>query len=436
MRREEFYRQARAGSVGPLEGVRVVGLTKVWSGPLATCVLADLGADVVDVELPGGRDGQVPPDIPGTSLSWFRETVHRNKRSITMDLREPAGRDRLLALVATADLVVENYKPGTLDRWGVGYEDCRSVRPDIVFVSISGWGQYGPNTDLPAYDPVIQAASGWMALNGLPDGTPVRAPTFLADELAGLHGAIGALAALAHRSRTGEGQHVDVSMMDTLLFSSSGLPTLAATGAPLHRLGNETDFVVPCNVYECRDGHLYLAVALDKHWRALADVLGVAELARAEGFRTNGERLGNRDTINRLVAEWCRRHTVADAVAQLTAHGLVVAPVRTMREAVADPHVAAREMLPDVVLSDGSVAPLVGPPVKFSRTPTRIRRGAPTPGADTAEILVDLDDGTAKEDDATKKMKRSTGDVYGGRTNEEATWLSSIAHWLPGPPAG
>src|SRR6266511_6496938 len=136
MRREEFYRQARAGSVGPL----------------ATCVLADLGADVVDVELPGGRDGQVPPDIPGTSLSWFRETVHRNKRSITMDLREPAGRDRLLALVATADLVVENYKPGTLDRWGVGHEDCRSVRPDIVFVSISGWGQYGPNTDLPAYD--------------------------------------------------------------------------------------------------------------------------------------------------------------------------------------------------------------------------------------------------------------------------------------------
>src|SRR6266511_1983851 len=146
MRREEFYRQARAGSVGPLEGVRVVGLTKVWSGPLATCVLADLGADVVDVELPGGRDGQVPPDIPGTSLSWFRETVHRNKRSITMDLREPAGRDRLLALVATADLVVENYKPGTLDRWGVGYEDCRSVRPDIVFVSISGWGQYRRGT--------------------------------------------------------------------------------------------------------------------------------------------------------------------------------------------------------------------------------------------------------------------------------------------------
>jgi crotonobetainyl-CoA:carnitine CoA-transferase CaiB-like acyl-CoA transferase len=406
MRREDFYRQARAGSVGPLEGVRVIGITKVWSGPLATCVLADLGADVVDVELPGGRDGDVPPNIPGTGLSWFRETVHRNKRSVALDLREPAGRDRLLALVATADVVVENYKPGTLDGWGVGYADCQRVRPDVVYVSISGWGQYGPNTHLPAYDPVIQAASGWMSLNGTPGGVPVRAPTFLADELAGLHAAIGALAALAHRHRTGEGQHVDVSMMDSLLFASCGLPTLAATGAAPRRWGNETDFVAPSNVYECLDGHLYLAVALNKHWRVLAEVLGVPELARAEGFRTNGERLANRDAVNRLVARWCRRMTVTDAVAALAAHDLVVAPVRTLAEAVADPHVAAREMLTETVLSNGSVAPLVAPPVKFSRTPTRIRRGAPTPGADTEDVLTGLAD-----DDATQKMMRSPSAV-------------------------
>src|SRR6266536_2297427 len=158
MRAEEFYREARGDAAGPLEGVRVVDVTKVWSGPLATCVLADLGADVVSVELAGGRDGQVPPEIPGTGLSWFRETVRRNKRSVSLDLREPAGRETFLRLVATADLVVENYKPGTLDGWGVGYEDCRRARPDIVFVSISGWGQYGPNTHLPAYDPVTQAA--------------------------------------------------------------------------------------------------------------------------------------------------------------------------------------------------------------------------------------------------------------------------------------
>ncbi|MDQ1722257.1 MAG: hypothetical protein QOI26_1991 [Pseudonocardiales bacterium] len=395
MRKQDFYRDAQPGSVGPLAGVRVLGVTKVWSGPLATCVLADLGADVIDIELPTGRDGAVPPNIPGTELSWFRETVHRNKRSVALDLREPAGRQDFLRLVATADLVVENYKPGTLDSWRVGYSDCRQVRSDLVFVSISGWGQYGPNEHLPAYDPAIQAAAGWMALNGEPDGPPLRAPTFLADELVGLHAAIGALAALAHRDRTGHGQQVDVSMMDALLFSSSGLPTLAATGAPPARLGNETDFVVPSNVYSCQDGHLYLAVALSKHWRALTDVLGRPELASAQGYRTNRERLANRAAINRLVARWCAGRPVAEAVAALAERGLVVAPVRTLTEAVADPHVAAREMLQQTVLSDGSSAPLVGPPVKFSRTPTRIRRAAPAPGADTAEVLGALSSATS-----------------------------------------
>lgn len=389
MRRDEFFRDARPDSTGPLQGVRVLGVTKVWSGPLATCVLADLGADVVDIELPGGRDGEVPPDIPGTGLSWFRQTVHRNKRSVGLDLREPAGRDTFLDLVRHADVVVENYKPGTLDAWGVGYAACRDRRPEIVFVSISGWGQYGPNTHLPAYDPVIQAASGWMALNGDPGGPPVRAPTFLADEFAGLHAAIGALAALAHRHRSGEGQHVDVSMMDTMLFSSSGLPTLAATGRPPQRLGNETDFVAPSNVYECVDGHIYLAVALDKHWRALAEVIGRPELGSAPDFRRNRERVENRAVVNKAVASWCATRSVAEAVAALARRGIVVSPVRTMAEAIADPHVAEREMLVNIRLHNGTEAPLVAPPVKFSRTPTRIRAAAPQPGEHTHDGLWD-----------------------------------------------
>lgn len=392
MREEDFYREARADIAGPLEGVRVLDVTKVWSGPLASCVLADLGADVIRIELPYGRDGQVPPEIPGTGLSWFRESVHRNKRSVGLDLRAAAGRERFLRLVATADVVVENYKPGTLDDWGAGYADCRTARPDIVFVSISGWGQFGPNTRLPAYDPVIQAAAGWMALNGTPEGPPVRSPTFLADELAGLHAAIGALAALAHRTRTGEGQHVDVAMMDTLLFGSSGLPTLAAAGAPPPRLGNETDFVVPSNVFACRDGHLYLAVAINKHWRALAEIVGRPELARADGFRTNEERLANRTEINEIVAGWCAGRTVSEAVAALSEPGLVVAPVRTLTEATADPHIAARGMLRETRLSNGTSAPLVAPPAKFSRTPTGIRRSAPAPGADTDDVLRELAD--------------------------------------------
>jgi formyl-CoA transferase len=392
MDRDEFFREARDDLPGPLAGIRVLDVTKVWSGPLASGILADLGADVVRVELPYGRDGEVPPDIPGTGVSWFRQTVNRNKRSAGLDLREPAGRDAFLRLVAGCDVVVENYRPGTLDGWGVGYADCRKVRADVVFVSVSGWGQYGPDAELPAYDPVVQAASGWMALNGEPGGPPVRAPTFLADELAGLHGAIGALAALAHRTRTGEGQHVDVSMLDALLAGSCGLLTLAATGAPPRRWGNSTDFVVPSNVYRCRDGYLYLAVALNKHWRALAEVIGRPELGRAEGFAGNADRLANRDAVDAVVAGWCAGQPLDGAVGAMRAAGIVVAPVRTLADVVADPQVAAREMLQDTVLHNGSRAPIVGPVAKFSRTPTRVRRGAPAAGGDTAEVLGEIAD--------------------------------------------
>ncbi|MGC5052485.1 CaiB/BaiF CoA transferase family protein [Micromonospora sp. DT48] len=387
MDREQFFRDARDDLDGPLHGVRVLDVTKVWSGPLATCVLADLGADVVRVELPGGRDGEVPPAIPGTGLSWFRESVNRNKRSVGADLRTDEGRRTLLSLVRVADVLVENYRPGVLEGWGVGYAQCRAVRPELVYVSVSGWGQYGPGIDRSAYDPVVQADGGWMALNGPPDGQPVRAPTFLADELAGLHAAIAALGALAHRWRTGEGQHVDVAMLDSLLFSSSGLLSLAAAGAPPQRMGNQTDFVVPANVYHCRDGDIYLAVSLNRHWRRLAELMGRPELARDPAFATNRDRLANRSLVNAIVAGWCATVTVSAAVAALTEAGLAVSQVRKLRQVADDPQVRARQMLQRTRLHNGTEAELTGPAAKFSRTPTRIRRAAPAAGADTAEVL-------------------------------------------------
>jgi formyl-CoA transferase len=388
---DEFYADARSDLDGPLHGIRVLDVTRVWSGPLATCVLADLGADVIRVEMPEVGDGEVPPNIPGTDLSWFRQTVHRNKRSVGLDLRTEADQEVFLRLVATADVVVENFRPGVLSGWGIGYADCAKVRPDVVFVSVSGWGQYGPRADRSAYDPVVQAASGWMALNGAPGGGPTRAPTFLADEMAGLHAAIGALAALAHRSRTGEGQHVDVSMLDSLLFGSCGLLTLAATGAPPARWGNETDFVVPSNVYRCRDGDVYIAIALNKHWRALVEFMGRPELGSAPGFRSRLERIANRDAVNGAIAEWCDTQSAADVERELAARGLVVSRVRELADVAADPHVRARGMLQRTQLHNGTEAPIVGPAAKFSRTPTRVRHGAPAPGADTATVLAEAD---------------------------------------------
>ncbi|WP_018680611.1 CaiB/BaiF CoA transferase family protein [Actinokineospora enzanensis] len=387
MDKREFYRDARGDRAGPLDGVRVLELSKVWSGPMAGCLLADLGADVVRVEMPGNREGRMPPEIPGTGRSWFRESVHRNKRSVSLDLRKPESAAVFLDLVAGVDVVLENYKPGTLDRWGIGYAACAARRPGIVFVSISGWGQFGPMADAPGYDPIAQAVSGWMALNGSADGPPVKAPTFLADDLAGLHAAIGTLAALRHRDVTGEGQHVDVSLLDSLLYNSGGYLTLGATDTPIRRWGAEAEFVVPAGTYACADGHLYLAIALDKHWRVLADLIGRPDLARADGFATNEARRANRTAVNDVVAAWCATRPVADAVAALAGEGLAAAPVRRFADAAADPHVIERDMVQETVLCNGTTAPLTGPSIKFSRTPTRVRTGAPEPGADTDDVL-------------------------------------------------
>jgi formyl-CoA transferase len=285
---------------------------------------------------------------------------------------------------------VENVRAGTLDGWGVGYEHCRAVKPDIVFVSITGWGQYGPLCDRAGYDPAAQAFSGWMALNGDPDGLPTKAATWICDDFAGLHGAIGALAALRHRDATGEGQHVDVSLLDAVLFQSNGLPTLAAMGHPLRRMGSEVESSCPVNAFACTDGHVYVAVVVDAHWAKLCQVMGQPDLAGAPGFATARERTSNRRTVNDVVAGWFAPLCVDDAIRLVSRVGITIAKVNTMTEALAEPHVAVRGALVETKLEDGSIAPLVAPPVKFSRTPTSVRRCAPALGAHTEEVLAEL----------------------------------------------
>jgi formyl-CoA transferase len=261
------------------------------------------------------------------------------------------------------------------------------VKPDVIVVSISGWGQFGSEASRGGYDPIVQAESGWMALNGVSDGEPIKAPSFLADDLVGLHAAISALAALRHRDQTGEGQHVDVAMLDALLFQSDGFLTLGATGVPLDRWGNETPFLVPSNRYACADGDVYLVIALDKQWRRFAELIGRPEMAEANGFRTNQQRISNRSSVNKMVAEWCAGRTVGDVVGRLDKAGLAVGRVRTFEQVAGDPHILERDMLQTVELSNGASAPIVGPAAKFSRTPTSVRKPAPPAGADTEEVL-------------------------------------------------
>ncbi|MFN0025967.1 MAG: CaiB/BaiF CoA transferase family protein [Acidimicrobiales bacterium] len=390
MEKAAFYRDARTDCTGPLDTLRVIDCTTAWAGPMAACLLGDLGAEVIHIDLPGGPPPQSAPRIGGTGLNYVNQTVHRNKRSLSLDLRVPAGRDVFLALVATADVVIENFRPGTLAGWGIGYEHCQAVKADLVYVSISGWGQFGPWHQRAGYDPAAQAASGWMDLNATADGPVVKAPTFLADDLAGLHGGLSALAALRHRDRTGEGQHVDVCLLDSILFHSDGLLSLGATGVPLQRWGTQVNVTHPCELYPCADGSLYLAVALDAHWRRLCEAIGRPELARAPGFGRNAERIENRQQVDAVIAGWCAGRPVQEAVNTLLEAGLVVAKLNTFAEVAREPHVLERDMLQEMELWDGSVAPLTGPAAKFSRTPTRIRSAAPVPGQHSGDILREL----------------------------------------------
>ncbi|HJP49670.1 MAG TPA: CoA transferase, partial [Pseudomonadales bacterium] len=233
MEKTEFYARARTDIPGPLSDVVVVEATTTWAGPMAACILADMGAIVIKVEHPTGEIARrLPPVLPDSDLTIANETVNRNKRNISLNLQHNDGREAFLKLSETADIIIENFRPGTLHNWGVGYEQVARVKPDIVYVSISGFGQFGTLSDRVGYDPIAQNYCGWASLNGEPDGSPVKAPTWLGDDTAGMHGALGALAALRHRDQTGEGQHVDVALVDALLFHSNGNLTSGALDIP------------------------------------------------------------------------------------------------------------------------------------------------------------------------------------------------------------
>jgi formyl-CoA transferase len=390
MKKDDFWREARRDIPGPLGGLRVLEATTSWAGPMCACMLADLGADVIKVEEPGGEvTRRLPPFVTG-KVGYLHATVNRNKRSLTLDLRQSEGRDIFLKLAVRSDVVVENFRPGTLAGWGVGYEDVRRVKPDIVYVSISGWGQWGPGHERPGYDPVAEAASGFMAHNGEPNGRPVRCGTYIGDDVAGLHGALAALAALRHRDATGEGQHIDVALMDTLLFQSNGMLTLGAMGLEPPRMGNESHYSAPVGVFRCRDGDVFFAVLLDAHWRKLAGVIGRPEVGTDPHYATRIERVRRRGEVNAMMAEWMAEQTVDEVLKVCASEGIPAGPVRTYTEAARDPLVVEREMLRPVVQEDGTAVPISAPPVKYSRTPLSIRRGASALGAHNEEILDEL----------------------------------------------
>ncbi len=393
MDKSEFYREARDDLTGPLEGVRVLEATTTWAGPMAGCMLADMGARVIKIEHPLGEViRSLPPMLPDSHLFLANETVNRNKENISIDLHKPEGVEIFFKLVETVDIVIENFRPCTMASWGMGYDDVKARNPSVVYLSISGYGQFGRLSERVGYDPIAQFYSGWAAQNGEPDGLPVKAATFLCDDLAGVHGAVSALAALHHAKATGEGQHVGVSLVDSIQFQSDGYLTAGAMGMPTQRWGSQFAIAAPINRYACTDGHVFAGVLLDTHWQRLADIMGRPELKTDDRYSTNMARVqpGNREDVDGFVAEWCAARTTAEVESIFEEAGLPATRVNTFAEAAAKPQTEARDMLQATTLADGTVVPLTGPAAKFSRTPTRIRSAAPPVGKHTGKILLAL----------------------------------------------
>jgi formyl-CoA transferase len=389
MNKADFFAQARADLSGPLQGVTVLEATTTWAGPMCGCLLADLGADVIKVEPPQGDVSRfLPPFLPGTNppLSFMHASVNRNKRSMVLDLRRSEGRDIFKRVAAEVDVIVENFRPGKLDRRGLGYESIKEVNPDIIYVSISGFGQFGAYAHRAGYDVLAQAHSGFLSLSGEPQGEPVKPPTFLSDDLGGLHAALAAVAAIRHRDRTGEGQYLDIALLDSILFQSNGNLALAAMDVELPRTGNEFVFNSPSNLFRCRDGYVMLVILVDHHWQLLAPVIGRPELADHPDYATNAARIERRAELNQMLAQWFAGRTVEEAADLLEDQGLAFAPVRTYAQSARDPHVIERDML-QTTQADGTALLHVGPPAKMSRTPLKIRTPAPSLGQHTEEIL-------------------------------------------------
>jgi crotonobetainyl-CoA:carnitine CoA-transferase CaiB-like acyl-CoA transferase len=374
---------------GPLDGVTVLDLTRVLSGPYCTMMLGDMGARVIKIEQPGrGDDTRAwgPPFINGESTYFL--SINRNKESVTLDFKRSEGRDLLDALIARADVMVENFRAGALARHGLDHATLEARYPRLVYASISGFGQTGPRRDEPGYDAVIQAEGGLMSITGPENGQACRLGVAVADLISGMFAAHGILAALLARDRTGHGQHVDIGMLDAtaaLLTYQAGI-WFASGHAPV-RMGNRHPSIAPYDTFPAADGEFVLAVGNDAQFRACCTVLDLTELPQDERFRTNDARVQHAAQLRDRLGARFRLRTRAAWIAALTAAGVPAGAVRDVGEVLEDPQIVAREMVTTIEHPLLGSLQQLGIPVKFSLTPGSIRSAPPLLGQHTDDVL-------------------------------------------------
>lgn len=375
----------------PLQGVRVLELGQIIAGTYGNQVLSDLGAEVIKVEAPEGDLGRIPSVAPYRGLSALFLTFNRNKKSIVINLKTEAGRELFYELVKLSDVVVDNFRPGVLERLRVDYEILSRINPRIIQCSVTGFGAAGAYKDYPALDLIIQAISGHMAITGEPGRPPVRVGIPLADMSGGIYSCKGILAALYARERTGRGQHVEISMFDAMLNLLSYIGTLWLTGGVLPRPpGSAHEYSVPWQAFEAKDGHIVVATRQDGFWRKLCDALGEPGLAADPRFATNAGRIANRETLVPRLEAMFRTRTVADWLERLRAAEVPAAPVNNLDQAFAEPPVAEREMIVEYDHPEVGRVRLPGNPIKMSDATGTPSQPAPRLGEHTDAVLGEL----------------------------------------------
>jgi len=372
----------------PLEGIRVIDLSRVLAGPYLTMMLGDLGAEVIKIESPEGDDTRQwgPPFVGGESAYYL--CVNRNKKSIVLNLKTPEARQVLLDLVKVGDILVENFRVGTMERWGLGYERLRAVNPRLIYCAISGYGQTGPYKDRPGYDFIAQAEGGIMSITGEPDGPPMKVGVAIVDITAGLYAGMAILAALYERERSGQGQFIDVALLDSqVAWLANVASNYLVSGQPPKRYGNAHPNIVPYETFKCRDRWIAVGIGADRQWQRFCQLAGREDLASDPRFATNPARVEHRDVLIPILQELFATRTADEWLALMQAEGIPCGPINTLDKVFSDPQVLHRQMVVEVPHPTAGRVRLVGVPYKLSRTPAAIVEAPPLLGEDTEAVL-------------------------------------------------
>ena len=382
---------------GPLAGVTVLDLTRVLAGPTCTQLLGDLGADVIKIERPGAGDDTrkfAPPFLrdgggADTSESAYYMGANRNKRSVALDIAKPEGADIARRLARDAGCLVENFKTGNLAKYGLSHDDLKVGNPGLVYCSVTGFGQTGPYAFRPGYDFLLQGMAGLMSITGEPDGEPQKVGVPIADVMAGMYAGVAICAALRHSALTGEGQYIDIGMMDTTvaMLANAGMNYLHA--GSLGRLGNAHPNIVPYQPFETADGYIIVAIGNDDQFRRFCDLAERSDLAVDPDYAANDSRVRNRDALIPVLKEILRKRTSEEWLAALEAEKIGCGPINDLQQVFDDPHVADREMVVRMEhpLAGPNGAAVIASPMRLSRTPVDYRQAPPLLGEHTEEVL-------------------------------------------------